>query len=105
MQVNFDAALAAAMRAFGVPVVYSPRGGTAFDTVGAFNAAYADVDFSSGVPVASSKPMLGIRASQVPAGVVCGQGDRVNVASADWLVVNVEPDGRGHLRCILKALT
>ncbi len=98
MAVNFDRALVAAMKAFGEPAVYTPKGGAAFAATGVFDREYLEVKFNDlGAAISSRRPVLGLRAASVPAGVCLAQGDTVEVGGGTWKVVTVEPDSHGHV--------
>ncbi len=96
--VDFDAPLRAAMKAFGQPAVYTPKGGQPFAVTGVFDREYLEVKFNEmGAALSSRRPVLGLRAAAIPAGVCLAQGDSVEVGGATWKVVTVEPDSHGHV--------
>ncbi len=98
MAVDFDRALVAGMKAFGQAAVYSPKGGQPFAVTGVFDREYLEVKFNDiGAAISSRRPVLGLRAASVPAGVCLAQGDTAEVGGGTWKVVTVEPDSHGHI--------
>jgi hypothetical protein len=94
------------MDAFGEPVTYTPKGGSAFALTGVFDRQYLALDLldeQSGV--ATRKPVLGVRAADFPAGVQPLQSDQVTVPSVGltYVVRTVKPDGHGHVLLELNA--
>jgi len=93
--------LAACEGAFGETATYQPKGGASFPITGIFNENYEQVTFHNEAPVASTRPMLGVRASGFPSGLPI-VGDLVTLRGQTWRIVSpIEPDGMGHLRLFL----
>ena len=106
MAMDFDAlVLGPCMGIFGSPTVYQPNDGSAsFPLTGVFDRFHAEITFddSTGAPISTMRPILGVRASDFPAGMTPGQGDKVTVAGETYLVMDKQPDGQGHVLLILK---
>jgi len=99
-----DEILAANMDAFAVPVAFAEPvvvvPGTADGGRGIFDRAHELVDMSSGVPVSTTGPVLGIRLAEFvtpPA-----QGDRMVIAGILFEAYDVKPDGQGGAKLVLK---
>lgn len=103
MSVNFDTLLLApAQAAFGEAVTYTPAGGSALALTGIFLAAFKDVTFDrDGAPLTTVNPVLDMRLS-VFGDIVPAQGDQVVVRGNTYNVSDVQPDGIGGVRFVLK---
>lgn len=104
--LDFDALLLAPNHATfgevnqGYPTpAYTPAGSeTSYPIDGVFRIESIDVLAQSDAPgVTTRKPMLDIRASQVPAGVTIAQGGIFVVRGVAYYVADVQPDGMGLL--------
>lgn len=108
-----DGVLAACMDAFAVPVVHLPyAGGGPYARRGSYAAPAQAVDLKTEIPVSSSAPSLGIQLSawtvapdqddvirfEAAVAVRLGFGN----ANIDFLVEDVQPDGQGGAKLILK---
>ncbi|MBX6382083.1 MAG: hypothetical protein IRZ07_03780 [Microbispora sp.] len=104
MAVDWDAlVLAPCMAAFGEPVSISWDGGAALTIPDAvFDRQHVEIQFPDGrAPLSGWHPVLGIRAAALPDGVSPRQLDRVVVRDEEFQVVDVQPDGAGHILLIL----
>lgn len=72
-------------------VEYLPKGGSPIPLSAVFDAAHLSVDPSTGAPVSSTNPILGIRNSDLPSPPQ--QGDRVTVRGILYHVLDAQPDG------------
>lgn len=52
-------------------------------------------------PVSGIFPTLGLRAAALPLGVTIRQNDRVRVREETFAVMDVQPDGMGHILLVL----
>lgn len=98
MTVAFDQlVMGPCLAAFGEAVTYSPQAGLPLALTAIFDEAAKQVEFSEGAPVESVAPMMGVRLSDFPSGVVPTQGDAVVRAATglSYLVKDVRPDGKG----------
>lgn len=106
MPLNFDElVLAPCHAAFGegnqgypVPQYTPPGGGGVADIDGVFRLESLDVLGAGDAPgITTRNPMLDVRASQVPDGVVIVQGGTFQVRGVTYAVADVRPDGMGLL--------
>lgn len=93
------------MKAFGEPVNYQPAAAAAFDlgSGGVFTAEHEIVAETAEGQVASTAPMLGVRASDFPAGQPPRQGDTLTLTDRgkSYKVREPQPDGVAGYRLIL----
>lgn len=105
--------LAVCMDSFAVPVVHLPdAGGGPYSRRGSYAAAAQAVDLKTEVPVSSASPSLGIQLSEwvvapeeedvvrIEAAVAVRLG--LGVANVDFIVEDVQRDGQGGAKLILK---
>lgn len=104
MAVDFDAlVLAPCIATYGEAVVYTPQGHAAFGLSGVFDSAHSTIDFTEGAPVSTMTPVLGVRLADFPPSIAPLQGDGpVLCRGVAYLVADVEPDGHGGAKLILK---
>ena len=95
--------LAPTHQAFGEQVTHYPAAGAARVLTAVFNAAYTEVTLEDGMEVASTKPVLNIRASILPRNPE--QGDLWNVRGVLYQTVVAKPDGLGDIRVDLRLAT
>lgn len=82
-------------RGFPTPV-YTPQAGQPFDIDGVFRIPEIPVLAEGNEPSLMTRaPVLDIRVSQCPAGVVPAQGDNVVVRGVDYTVSDAAYDGDG----------
>lgn len=100
--IDWDAAVGAPLMAvFGEDLkpVYRPAAGGSFEIDGIFDDAFkALVMGQDGDPeIATVDPVMGVRLAQFPVGHPPLQGDKVTVpgVARNYMVANVEPDGKG----------
>ena len=67
---------------------------------GLFLAEHESVDVRAGVPVSTVQPVLELVSSDLPGPIE--EGDRVTVQGRDYLVVDMRPDGHGHIKLALQ---
>lgn len=101
-----DKVVAAGCKAFGVGVVnYQPAATAAFDLAsgGVFTAEHEIVAETEGGQVASTAPMLGVRASDFPTGQPPRQDDKLTLVdpAENYRVREVQPDGVAGYSLIL----
>lgn len=100
-----DDVLAACMDVFGdahsvdfaAPVVVKSAFGTGR---GVFDAAHELVDTGGEFPVSTTAPVLGIRLSEFT--VVPEMGNEVVIDGANYRIDDVQPDGQGGAKLMLK---
>ena len=102
--IDFSATvLGPCMAAFGEPVRFLPAQGVPVPLVAVFDDAYREVNFDGAeLPIATTRPMLGCRAVDFPHAPPA-PADLFQVRGQVWQVVEVHPDGRGHLKLFLLA--
>jgi hypothetical protein len=92
---------------FGEPVIYTPRGGAAFQVSGVFDDAYLkEVMFEDGsMGTTTASAVLGVQLSQFAA--LPAQNDSLTVVSsgATYLVRDVRPDSRGGAKLMLSKVS
>ena len=93
-----DRMLGVAVRTFahsdtagGSLVTYAPASGSPYPIRAVFDRSHLAVDPSTGAPVSSTNPILGVQLSQLAAEP--RKGDRVIVAGVTWRVHDYQPDG------------
>lgn len=107
MAIDWDAmVLAPIMDTFGEPAVYVSPSQPSFSLTGVFDREHVEVSFDAGGAAVSSRhPVFGCRASAFPAGVTPAQGDYLTIQGATYRVMDVQPDGRGHVFLLLVTAT
>lgn len=105
MAVDFDTLVnVPCVATFGETFTYTPAGGAPFNVNGVFDAAWSDASFTvnrHGQAVSTTKPRLGVRATDCP--VPPEQGDTLvqNKTGDTFTVADVQPDGFGYLYLVL----
>lgn len=101
--IDFDTlVLGPCLSAFGQITLYTAPG-QSFDLPGIFDRYHAEITFDAGgVPVSTQRPMLGVRESDFPFGLLPAQGDTVLIDGTVYLVTDTQPDGHGHILLPLK---
>lgn len=89
----------AALAAFGEPAQLTIDG-RAVAVVGIFHAAHEAVELVQDAPVSSVRPVLAVRAADLPESPV--EGDRVEVAGRAFRIVDAQPDGLGMTKLVLQ---
>jgi len=86
---------------FGVQVLYIPSQADSFSFTAVFDAAHEAVDMdASGVAFSTVQPVLSVRLADLQ--VAPTQGDRVKINCGKYQVVDVQTDGHGGARLILR---
>lgn len=100
MSIDFDGLVNAVVTdpaIFGKAIVYAPQGTPPFTLNVVFDEAWQTVEGSGrrgiALPVSTTKPMIGCRAGDFPAGVVARQGDACTIDGQSYEVAAVKPDG------------
>lgn len=90
-------------RGFAIPV-YTPFGGSAFSIDGIFRIPEGPVlgIDNEPPPLMTRMPMLDLRVSQFPAGVVAAQGDNIVVRGVSYTISDAAFDGDGLVCCSLR---
>lgn len=100
-----DKVVAAGCKAFGEPVNFQPDAAAAFDLAsgGVFTAEHEIVAETAEGQVASTAPMLGVRASDFPSGQPPRQGDKLTLTgrAETYRVREAQPDGVAGYSLIL----
>lgn len=103
MAIDWDGeVLAGLFDTFGETVTYLPAAGGRLTISGIFDREYLDVTLlDDGSENATRRPVIGVRASSLPASPT--QNDRVIVPSVGltYIVNEVRPDGHGWLKLML----
>lgn len=87
----------------GESVRYYPAAGGSRAIAAVFNAAYTSVTLEDGLEVASTRPVLNVRASAI--GVPPEPGDLWNVRGVLYQTVDIQADGLGDIRVDLRLAT
>jgi hypothetical protein len=100
MPIDWDALVVGPLiGVFGEPVTYTPKGGSPFALQAVFDQGYKSLDLlgADDPGLSTANPVAGVRVSDFPSPVFPTQGDSVRVAQDGvlYLVMNVEPDGKG----------
>jgi len=72
-------------------VKYIPKTGAPYDVTAVFDRAYVSIDPSTGVPISSNKPVIGVQLSAMQ--TQPRPGDRVNIGGELFNVSDLQPDG------------
>ncbi len=84
----------------GEPVTVHREGEPPVAVTGLFLAEHESVDVRAVVPVSTVQPVLELIESDLPGSIE--EGDRITVQGRDYLVVDVRPDGYGHIELALQ---
>lgn len=90
------------LKIMGLSVEYA-RGALVVPVTGVFDANYVEVDPSTGAPVMSVGPLLGVRTADLPDGKAM-KGDRITVDGVVYRVIEARPDSEGGIDLILEAV-
>jgi hypothetical protein len=113
MPVDWDSlVIAPCLAVFGSPVTYTPVGGNAITITGIFDNEYFDQNALGaglieqvGMPgnITASRPVLGIRLAEFPAGIAPLQGDTLALTETGvtYTVMEVRPDSHGSAKLLL----
>lgn len=106
MAIDWDAlVLAPCMAVFAEPagaMVSWAGGAPLLITDAVFDRQHVEIQFGDGrAPLSGVYPTLGIRQAALPDGVSPRQLDLVVVRDEEFAVVDVQPDGAGHILLIL----
>ena len=100
--IDFDRlVLHPCLHVFGEPATYTPVGGAPAALVGVFEEFHTLVREGDGVPVQENRPVLGVRAADIPGGLPA-RNDAMQVSGRNWAIDEILPDGVGHLKLVLK---
>ncbi|BDD90870.1 hypothetical protein PanNE5_03100 [Pandoraea sp. NE5] len=93
-------------KVFGTAITYQPAVGTPFQITGIYDKAFFGVDPTSGEPVVTNQPTIGVQLSQFFGQAPPLQGDQllINKTGEQWEVREVHPDGHGAARLMLNVL-
>lgn len=80
---------------FQTEVVVRRKGKTSAVVDGIFDEAHKTVDVSTGVPVSTVHPQVEFQSGKLPWPV--RQGDILEIRGARYEVMDVQPDGFGHV--------
>lgn len=94
-----DLAHRAALAIFGTPATLD-LDGQIVTVRGIYQAAHQMVEIVQDAPVSSIRPVLTVRAADLPESPQ--EGDGVEVAGESFRVVDVQPDGFGMLKLVLQ---
>lgn len=94
-----DRALMLGVADFGTVAVYR-RGTVNYSVAGIFDNAYQPVEMGE-LEYSSLVPEFLMATSDIPSGGVAG--DKLTVASVQYTITNIEPDGTGITRLVLRA--
>ena len=93
------------MWAFGEPITLYPASGGATTPIGIVRGIFdtppqrSDLDLLA--DVSNQGPWVGFRVVELPSAELPVQGQQLEARGALWEIVNVRPDGGGHVRCEL----
>ena len=97
-----DLVLGPCAEAFGEPCVYVPKGMVGFGIVGVYDEGYEGeiVLVDGSTEIATTNPVLGVRAALFAGRRPPEQGDEVQVTRIRqaFKVQNVKPDGKGDIK-------
>ena len=89
-----DGLLTACRDVFGLPVVYTPTGGSPVDIQAIVDVTPEISSISAaGIPISTTMTTLSIRSADLPQ--IPQQGDLVTIAGDGYQVVDYQPDGIG----------
>lgn len=72
-----------------------------FATRGIFDAPPVSSDLGLARDLSDQAPWIGFYVAELPGGQLPRLGDRLVVRGVDWEIVDVAPDGGGHVKCRL----
>lgn len=86
--------LTACRDVFGLPVVYTPTGGSpvTFQAIIDVNAEIETIT-AAGIPISTAKTTLSVRLADLPQ--TPQQGDLVTISGEGYQVIDYQPDGLG----------
>src|SRR4029434_11044675 len=96
---HHDRLLDACLFSFGEPVVVYPAGKNPgrYGVRGIYDAAPMHLDAALTVTLSNQSPWVAFRVLELPDAELPLQGMQVEVRAARWEIVDVEPDGGGHV--------
>lgn len=99
MAIDWDGlVLAPIMDEIGEVAQYAAPSQASFSLTGVFDREHVEVSFDAGGAAVSSRhPVFGCRTSAFPTGFTPTQGDYLTIQGATYRVMDVQPDGRGHV--------
>jgi hypothetical protein len=68
---------------------------------GIFDTPPTRSDLALLADLSNQAPWVGFRVVELPGGALPEQGQQIEARGALWEIVNVQPDGGGHVRCQL----
>jgi len=86
---------------FGIDCSFRPKAGGVFSIRGIFENKYLGVEPSTGMPISTSSPQIGIKLAHLPAGVGIKRDDIFVVNGKSFSVREVRPDGLGAATVML----
>lgn len=86
---------------FGESVTYAYANGTTLTITGVYDEQYAAIDAVDGQAITSTKPVVGVQLSQLPA--LPQQGDTLTIVRTGdvFAIREVRPDGHGWAKLML----
>ena len=87
--------------AFAEPIVIYPEGKdpAGYAVRGIFDTPPEQAGLGLGVPLSNQGPWIGFRVLELPDQEVPEQGTQFEARAARWEIVDVQPDGGGHVLC------